>query len=87
LRAAKALIVAGDICGAFSPPKYARSKQRFAANMDHPKLPAVDLEAARRINRRAFDTLWPALVGRDAVEPRAANDVPGSTESRPTRND
>lgn len=61
LRAAKARIVAGDICGAFSPPKYARATQRFAAEFDHPKLPAIDLEAARRINRRAFDALWPAL--------------------------
>jgi hypothetical protein len=24
-------IVGGDICGAYSPPKYARRKQRFAA--------------------------------------------------------
>lgn len=61
LRAAKARIVAGDICGAFSPPKYARATQRFAAEFDHPKLPAIDLEAAQRINRRAFDALWPAL--------------------------
>lgn len=66
LRAAKARIVAGDICGAFSPPKYARAKQRFAANMDHPKLPPVDLEAAREINRRAFDGLWPHLGGSSA---------------------
>ena len=56
-----AKIVAGDICGAFSPPKYARAKQRFIASMDHPKLPAVDIEAAGRINRRAFETLWPVL--------------------------
>jgi hypothetical protein len=59
----KAKIVGGDICGAFSPPKYARAKQRFAAEMDHPKLPVVDSGAARKINRRAFDTLWPALGG------------------------
>jgi len=56
-----AKIVAGDICGAFSPPKYARGGQRFIANMDHPKLPAVDIEAARKINRRTFDVLWTAL--------------------------
>jgi len=56
-----AKIVAGDICGAFSPPKYSRAKQRFIATMDHPKLPAVDIEAARKINRRTFDVLWPAL--------------------------
>jgi arginase family enzyme len=84
LRNSNARIVGGDICGAFSPPKYARAKQRFAANLDHPKLPAVDLEAARKINRRAFEALWPALVGRDSVEPQKTHDVPGSTESSPT---
>jgi arginase family enzyme len=63
LRASRARIVGGDMCGAFSPPVYARAKQRFAAEMDHPKLPAVDLEAARKINLRAFETLWPILVG------------------------
>jgi hypothetical protein len=58
----KAKIAAGDICGAFSPPQYARAKQRFAANMDHPKFPATDLETARQINLRAFQALWPALT-------------------------
>ncbi|HZE12315.1 MAG TPA: hypothetical protein VE086_01025, partial [Chthoniobacterales bacterium] len=58
---ANAKIVAGDICGAFSPPKYARFKQRFIAESDHPKLPAIDVAAARKINLRAFETLWPAL--------------------------
>jgi hypothetical protein len=63
LRAGGARIVGGDICGAFSPPRYARAKQRFAAEIDHPKLLAIDLENAREINLRAFETLWPALVG------------------------
>jgi arginase family enzyme len=54
-------VVGGDICGAFSPPVYARLKQRFAAEMDHPKLPARDLEAAAKINLRTFDALWPLL--------------------------
>ena len=61
LRSAKAPIVAGDICGAFSPPKYARHKQRFAAAMDHPNLAPPDPETAREINQRAFDRLWPLL--------------------------
>jgi hypothetical protein len=61
LRAAKSRIVAGDICGAFSPPKYARAPQRFAAEFDHPKLPVMDIYTAQRINRRAFDALWPLL--------------------------
>jgi arginase family enzyme len=63
LRASTARIAAGDICGAFSPPVYARAKQRFAAEMDHPKLPAPDLELAEETNLRAFHSLWPALAG------------------------
>jgi len=62
LRAAKAHVVSGDICGAFSPPVYARRKQRFAAEMDHPKLPAPDLAAAMKTNLRAFEALWPILA-------------------------
>jgi arginase family enzyme len=63
MRGSSARIVAGDICGAFSPPVYARAKQRFAAGMDHPKLPAPDLELAQETNLRAFHSLWPALAG------------------------
>jgi arginase family enzyme len=63
---AKAKIVAGDICGAYSPPKYARFKQRLAAELDHPKLSAVDLSDARAVNLRAFNTLWPLLGGSGA---------------------
>jgi hypothetical protein len=62
LRAANTRIVAGDICGAYSPPAYARAKQRFAAGMDHPNLPPIDLMAAQAINVRAFQALWPALT-------------------------
>jgi arginase family enzyme len=54
-------IVGGDICGAFSPPQYARVTQRFAAQLDHPKLPARDLESAREVNLRALHQLWPLL--------------------------
>jgi arginase family enzyme len=62
LRSSRARITGGDICGAFSPPVYARWKQRFAAGMDHPKLPPRDLEAAKKINLRAFEALWPILA-------------------------
>lgn len=60
---ASARIVGGDICGAFSRPVYARRKQRFAAEMDHPKLPARDLAAATKTNLHAFETLCPILAG------------------------
>jgi arginase family enzyme len=62
LRASGARILAGDICGAYSPPVYARRKQRFAAKMDHPRLAAQDLGMTRKTNLRAFETLWPLLA-------------------------
>jgi len=62
LRTSDAKVVGGDICGAFSPPLYARRKQRFAARMDHPKLPAPDLETATKTNLHAFNALWPILA-------------------------
>jgi arginase family enzyme len=61
LRGSGARIMAGDICGAFSPPKYTRARQRFAAEMDHPKLAQPNLEVAGQINLRAFHALWPIL--------------------------
>jgi arginase family enzyme len=54
-------IVAGDICGAWSPPRYARRKQRFASGMDHPKRPARDPVFARQTNLRALRQLLPAF--------------------------
>ena len=61
LRASDVRIMAGDICGAFSPPKYARVTQRLAAKMDHPKFPPRDLARVRAVNLRAFRALWPIL--------------------------
>ncbi len=60
-----ARIVAGDLCGAFSTPEYARRKQRFAAEMDHPKLPPWDPLHAYRVNLGTFEKLWPVLAEGD----------------------
>ena len=56
-------IIGGDICGAYSPPKYARRKQRFAAEFDHPKLAPPSPEKARETNLVALKKLWPLLAG------------------------
>ena len=56
-------IVGGDICGAYSPPHYARWKQRFAAEFDRPKLVPPDFEKARATNLAALEKLWPLLQG------------------------
>jgi hypothetical protein len=55
-------IVAGDICGAFSRPVYARWKQRFASEMDHPKLPRPNPEKTQEINHSTLQKLWPLLT-------------------------
>jgi arginase family enzyme len=61
--ASQASIVAGDVCGAFSPPAYARRFQRFASETDHPRLAAFDCEQAVRINLRTLEAVWPHLTG------------------------
>jgi hypothetical protein len=55
-------IIAGDICGAFSPPVYARFKQRFAAEFDHPKLQLPHADKIRKINFAALEKIWPLLT-------------------------
>jgi len=59
-------IVAGDVCGAFSSPVYARWKQKFASEWDHPKLRHPSIEQIRRINQATIEMLWPALQGASA---------------------
>jgi len=56
-------IAGGDLCGAYSPPRYARRGQKFVAEWDRPKLPASDPAEARRTNLSALTTVWPALAG------------------------
>jgi hypothetical protein len=60
-----ARIVGGDICGAYSVPEYARWKQKFAANWDHPKSSRVNPARAQAINAKALEKLWPLLTHRD----------------------
>jgi len=55
-------IIGGDICGAYSEPKYARWKQRFASEWDHPKLSLSTANEIRKINFAALRKLWPALT-------------------------
>ncbi len=64
-------IGAGDICGAWSPPVYARRKQRFASEMDHPKLPPRDPVETQRTNLRTLRRLLPALTQRNQNHPEA----------------
>ena len=56
-------IIGGDICGAYSPPEYARWKQSFAAEFDRPKLAPPNLEKIRATNLATLEKLWPLLAG------------------------
>jgi arginase family enzyme len=55
-------LIGADICGPYSPPEYARRKQRFAAEFDHPKIDLPPADQIRRINLAALEKLWPLLV-------------------------
>jgi hypothetical protein len=56
-------IIGGDVCGAYSAPRYARFKQRFAAEFDHPKTQLQDPDRIQQINLAALEKLWPLLSG------------------------
>lgn len=58
----QAQIVGGDICGAYSLPRYARWKQKFISEMDHPNLPTPDPIDASRTNRATVAALLPVLT-------------------------
>jgi arginase family enzyme len=55
-------IIGGDLCGAYSPPRYARRKQRFAAEFDHPKIRLPDEDTIRATNLATLEKLWPLLA-------------------------
>jgi hypothetical protein len=59
---AYAPIVGGDICGAYSEPKYGRWKQKFASNWDHPKLDRPSADQIRKTNFASLERLLPALA-------------------------
>jgi hypothetical protein len=55
-------IIGGDICGAYSAPNYARWKQGFASEWDHPKLDPPSADKIRETNLPTLERLWPALA-------------------------
>jgi arginase family enzyme len=57
-----ARMIGGDICGAYSEPKYARWKQEFASNWDHPKLELPSADEIRKRNFATLERIWPALA-------------------------
>jgi len=56
-------VIGGDVCGAYSTLRFDRWTQKLAGWWDHPKMPVVDVVAAREINLMSLERIWPALVG------------------------
>ena len=55
-------VVGGDICGAYSVPRYERRLQGFIAGRDHPPAPVVVPGETARVNGIALASLWPVLT-------------------------
>ena len=64
---ARGRVIGGDVCGAYSLPRYARRFQHFAGNWDHPKTAVVDAERAATVTSAALRRIWPALSAQPAV--------------------
>jgi hypothetical protein len=62
-------IIAGDLCGAYSEPRFARAKQRLAWQIDHPRISLPKLETICEVNAAAWAALWPALTQRNKNDP------------------
>ena len=63
-------IIGGDVCGAHSPPRYARWKQRIESTLDHPKQRPIDDAEAKRRNLQSLGVIWKALCAENA-QPQA----------------
>ena len=60
-------LIGGDLCGAWSFPRYATRFQRLAGWFDHPKILApAKSEQAVRLNQ-IFGALWPTLTGAEVA--------------------
>jgi len=58
-----AKIIGGDLCGAFSPLRYASWFQSLAGWLDHPRQRSISDSERRSINLRALEGIWPLLTG------------------------
>jgi hypothetical protein len=56
-------VAGGDLCGAYSEPRYGRWFQELLAKHDHPRPPIVTRDEAITRNTQTLNTLWPALTG------------------------
>jgi arginase family enzyme len=59
----KVEVIGGDLCGAWSQPRYATAFQKLAGWFDHPKGPAPRSEDLLKRNLPVLENLWSALTG------------------------
>ncbi len=58
----KAVMVGGDLCGAFSTLSYGSWFQTLAGRFDHPRQRTVQDSDRRSINSRVLQAIWPRLI-------------------------
>jgi arginase family enzyme len=61
-------VIGGDLCGAWSFPKYQTTFQKLAGWFDHPRVQPPSQDDLLHRNLRVFQQLWPALTGTGANE-------------------
>ena len=59
----KSRIIGGDLCGAFSPARYASWFQALAGRFDHPRQRSVSDSERHAVNLHALQAIWPSLIG------------------------
>src|SRR5271165_1487674 len=69
----KSQIIGGDLCGAFSPARYASWFQALAGRFDHPRQRSVSDSERRAVNLDALKAIWPTLIGERLSEKNSRN--------------
>jgi arginase family enzyme len=69
----KSQIIGGDLCGAFSPARYASRFQAFAGRFDHPRQRSVSAGERRAVNLHALKVIWPSLIGERLSDENSRN--------------
>ena len=69
----KSQIIGGDLCGAFSPARYASWFQALAGRFDHPRQRSVSDSERCAVNLHALKVIWPSLIGERLSDENSRN--------------
>lgn len=58
----EAVIIGGDVCGAYSQPEYSSWRQQIISENDHPQSQPPNLIQAYEVNIRSLEIIWKSLT-------------------------